>query len=364
MFTALAIGGAVAGAAASAYGASKTNSTNKKIADQQNALNKEQLALEKEQYYDALELQQQFGTPWMQNTQGLYNQAVAGNGPQQSYFGMTGTPQGAQGLSNYNAGLAQTPQMQQATQQLASIYGNGLNQGQLGGLNAMYNQGATGTYGVGAANAELADVLGGKYLSPDSNPYIKDLYTEEAKRMTEEGQLGQANINTLFNQGNTMGPGNSAWEETMAKYGYGMNRNLAELATNTYGANYNQERQNMQNAMQMAPVLHNADYADINAMLQAGNNFQNLQANNASNLWNAQATSQEWNQAQGQGQMGIGSQIAADQQGAANTQYANAMPRWPGSAKRRCATNASWHSAHRPPARRTNSARRWLRWRW
>jgi hypothetical protein len=111
----------------------------------------------------------------------------------------------------------------------------------------------------------------------------------------------------------------------MAKYGYGMNRNLAELATNTYGANYNQERQNMQRAMSMAPMLQNADYTDINSMLQAGNNMQNLQANNASNLWNAQATSQEWNQAQGQGQMDIGSQIAADQQGASNAQYQNAM---------------------------------------
>jgi hypothetical protein len=318
-------GAALAGSALSAASASKANKTNKAIADQQNALNKEQLALEKQQYEDAVKLQQQFGTPWMQNTQGLYNQAVAGGGPQQSYFGMTGTPQGAQGLSNLNAGLAQTPQMQQATQQLSSIYGNGLNQGQLGGLNAMYNQGATGTYGVGAANAELADVLGGKYLSPDSNPYIKDLYTQEAQRMREEGGLGQANINAMFNQSGNMGPGNSSWEETMAKYGYGMNRNLAELATNTYGANYNQERQNMQNAMQLAPTLQNADYTDINAMLQAGNNMQNLQANNASNLWNSQATSQEWNQAQGQGQMGIGSQIAADQQGAANAQYQNAM---------------------------------------
>jgi hypothetical protein len=238
---------------------------------------------------------------------------------------MTGTDIGAQGMSNLNYGLSQTPQMQQATQQMANLYGNGLNAGQLGGLNEQYNQGATGTYGVRAANAEIADILGGRYLNPDSNPYIKDLYTQEAQRMREEAQLGQVNINNLFNESNGFGPGNTAWEETMAKYGYGMNRSLSELATNTYGANYNRERQNMMQAAQMAPVLQNADYVDINSMLQAGNNFQNLQATNAQNLWGSQAQAQQWGQAQGQGQMDIGSQIASDQQGASNAQYQNAM---------------------------------------
>jgi hypothetical protein len=181
---------------------------------------------------------------------------------------------------------------------------------------------------VQAANAELADVLGGRYLSPDSNPYVKDTFDAMARGVVEQGQLGQGNINALFNKSNAFGPGNTAWEETMARYGYGMDRSLSELATNTYGANYQRERQNMQDAMRFAPNLQQANFADTNQMLQAGNLATDLQANNAQNLYNTQATAQQWQQAQGAGMMGLGGVQATDQQGASNAQYGNAMAQY------------------------------------
>ena len=107
-----------------------------------------------------------------------------------------------------------------------------------------------------------------------------------------------------------------------------MERSLSELATNTYGANYARERQNMQDAMRFAPNLQQADYADTNAMLQAGNLATDLQASNAQNLYNTQAAAQQWQQNQGKGMMGLGGVQATDQQGASNAQYGNAMAQY------------------------------------
>lgn len=114
----------------------------------------------------------------------------------------------------------------------------------------------------------------------------------------------------------------------MARYGYGTNRTLSDLATNTYGANYAQERQNMQNALTIAPQLQAADYADLAAAQGAGNDFTDLLGTSLQNLYNTQATSQQWNQAQGQGQAQIGTTQAADLQGASNTEYQNLMAQY------------------------------------
>jgi len=104
----------------------------------------------------------------------------------------------------------------------------------------------------------------GDYLSPDSNPYLRQNVN------TALGDV-QTRVNSQFNRPGAFG--GSAHQELMT-------RNLGETASQLYGQNFANERTNQMRANLFAPQLAETDYRDAQALLGVGDvrreNFQDL----------------------------------------------------------------------------------------
>ena len=106
------------------------------------------------------------------------------------------------------------------------------------------------------AQAEAGKTIGGAYLSPQTNPWLQDTYNQAAKAVTDSYlSTTQPRTDALFYKGGAFGPGNSAYEETVARNQFGLGQNLNNLATNIFGGNYNAERGRQATATFGAPGL-------------------------------------------------------------------------------------------------------------
>ena len=129
-----------------------------------------------------------------------------------------------------------TPEMQQS---LASIF----DQTQAGSPIAREGQ------------QQFQDTLSGKYLDPDTNPFLQstiDYATQPIKREFKETTL--PNLNSTFSRGGRYGSGAHARGYSQVTDDY--QRNLGGTASNIAFANYGQERGRQFDATKMAP-----DYA-------------------------------------------------------------------------------------------------------
>lgn len=100
----------------------------------------------------------------------------------------------------------------------------------------------------------LTDTISGKYLSPDTNPYLDQYYNQAAQKVSES--LGQAydTINSQFaNRGLY---DSSARREALQRQANQAADTLANIATNIYGNAYNQERANQLNAINQQAGLY------------------------------------------------------------------------------------------------------------
>lgn len=96
-------------------------------------------------------------------------------------------------------------------------------------------------------NQALEDTLSGKYLSPDSNPYLSQYYDQAKNKVMESLRDMNDNVNSQFNaRGLYYG---SARQEALQKQADKAAETLANMATNIYGNAYSQERQNQLNAI-------------------------------------------------------------------------------------------------------------------
>lgn len=121
------------------------------------------------------------------------------------------------------------------------------------GMNFATRRAMAGSPTLNAANRNVTDTLNGKYMNPDSNPYL---------RGTVNQALGdvQTRVNSQFNNNNF---GSSAHQELMS-------RNLGEQANNIYGQNYSNERNNQMQMVGQAQGLAQSDYNDANVLQQVG----------------------------------------------------------------------------------------------
>jgi uncharacterized protein YukE len=128
---------------------------------------------------------------------------------------------------------------------------------------------------LNAANNNITSTLKGDYLSPDSNPYLK----QNVNRAMDDVQT---RVNSQFSGNNY---GGSANQELLT-------RNLGDVANSMYGENYARERGNQLNAAGQATGLASADYQDANYLQGIGAQRQNL-ANqfmgNSANTYNQAA---------------------------------------------------------------------------
>ena len=102
---------------------------------------------------------------------------------------------------------------------------------------------------IGQSQSMLGNTISGKYLSPDSNPYLQS---------SVQDALGLAGSAFAKQYGGAAGRNldNSGYQEALA-------RGLGATATNAYANAYNTERQNQLNATQLAPSM---DYANLQAL--------------------------------------------------------------------------------------------------
>ena len=134
------------------------------------------------------------------------------------------------------------------------------------GLQALQARAAAGSPLTGAAQNQLYGTIQGDYLG--GNPFFQGAFQPAAQAAT-----------TAFNR--AIGDISSAASKA-GRYGSGAMTNLQNQAANTLAQsltgtagqlayqNYAQERARQQAATAMAPELAQADYADINKMLAAG----------------------------------------------------------------------------------------------
>lgn len=142
-------------------------------------------------------------------------------------------------------------------------------------LNSEIARARAGTPYLGTADNYMQDILSGKYLSPDSNPWLKSTYDQAAKSVTD-------------NYNNVVNPGIDSHASMNGRYGSGayaqarntsdttLGHDLNDLATNIYGNAYNTERQLQTGAITAIPQMQASDYYDANQLAGVGDYYTNL----------------------------------------------------------------------------------------
>ena len=125
---------------------------------------------------------------------------------------------------------------------------------------ALQNQAGTaqmGAPGITAANQNIQDTLGGKYLN--SNPYLQGAFNSAL------GDV-QSRVNAPFARQNYGGSAHEEW----------LGRQLADRALPIYAQDYANERNRQLAASSMAPTLEQAQYIAPAQLAQAGTAMQNF----------------------------------------------------------------------------------------
>lgn len=124
-----------------------------------------------------------------------------------------------------------------------------------------------------AAQDELTKTLGGQYLN--SNPYIDSTYNKAARGVTQNyNEVVNPSIDSAFTKAGRFGSGAYAAARNTSDRSLGTE--LGDLATNIYGQNYANERNNQIKGMLYAPDLANQDYYDIDQLSSVGDYKTNL----------------------------------------------------------------------------------------
>jgi len=133
---------------------------------------------------------------------------------------------------------------------------------------------------IGQEGQYISDTLGGKYLNPESNPYLKGTYDKAARSVI-------SNNDSLFASGGRFNSGAS--QRALAT-------GLGDVATDLYGQNYQAERSRMGDAAQMAAAQSGRQDSmtqfGVGQQLNALGNFGQRQ--DGINQYNAGQTN-DWN---------------------------------------------------------------------
>ena len=127
------------------------------------------------------------------------------------------------------------------------------------GLGMTTQRAINGSPLMNSAQGNAWDTINGKYMSPDSNPWLKENVNAAMNDVT-------GRVNSQFSNNNFGGSTNQEM----------LTRNLGDTAANLYGANYNNERTRQMTAMGMAPQMAETDYRDAQALLGVGDARQGL----------------------------------------------------------------------------------------
>lgn len=142
-------------------------------------------------------------------------------------------------------------------------------------LNAQRARALGGSPLQNQANIEAGRTLSGGYLN--SNPYLDANFQAGARQISNAFRDTTSGNQSAFSRAGRYGSGLQAYvdrrsEDTLAQ-------NLGELASKTYGENYQQERANQLRALAFAPQLINQDYQDLRMLGNVGAAYDQQQQN-------------------------------------------------------------------------------------
>lgn len=143
------------------------------------------------------------------------------------------------------------------------------------GMDMIQNRALNGSPEEAAARQNYTDTMSGKYLSPDSNPYLKGMVNTALNDV-------QGRVNSQFGGNNY---GTTAHQETLQ-------RGLSDAATNAYGQAYTQERDNQIKGQTMATQFGNMDYNNAQQLIGVGD-IQRQEAQDVLNNQYADWTAQQ-----------------------------------------------------------------------
>jgi hypothetical protein len=173
------------------------------------------------------------------------------------------------------------PYMQQYMSELGILdnpfSGTQVPQQQIAGLAGMQHQGL-GALGREAqsssklgnqATGTASDILGGKYLSPSSNPYLKQYYDQAASQLTNQYQMSTSpDITAQAVQQGGLGGSGQNQSQQYAKWGLG--QDLASLGAKIYEPAYQQGLDQMTSVLSQTPGLMQAQFTRGQGLLQGG----------------------------------------------------------------------------------------------
>ena len=177
----------------------------------------------------------------------------------------------SQQLLTQGAAVANRPYESYSGQRIA-----GFSPEQQMGMRMGINRATPGNQAQNYGQGMLENTLRGDYLSPDSNPWL---------RQNVDAAMGQAQgrLNSQFNNPGAFG--STAHQETMAK-------GLGGIASQMYGQNYDMERQNQMGAAGQALNYGQADWQNIGQLLGIGDTTRALTQDQLTQGY------QDWQQAQ------------------------------------------------------------------
>ena len=144
-------------------------------------------------------------------------------------------------------------------------------------LGAITNRAMSGSPVMNAAAQNLYDTASGAYMSPDSNPYLKQ---------TVDTAMGDAatKVNSQFSGSNY---GTTANQEVLG-------RTMGDVAGNLYGQNYQNERTNQLRTAMFAPQFAESDYRDAQALLGVGDIYRDQSQQGLNQQYEQWMNQQQW----------------------------------------------------------------------
>ncbi len=154
----------------------------------------------------------------------------------------------AQDLLARGTTLSNTPYQVYQGQRIANMTPQ-----QQAGLQQVQNTAINGSAEQNAARQNYTDTMSGKYLSPDSNPYLKGMVNTALNDV-------QGRVNSQFGGNNY---GTTAHQETLQ-------RGLSDAANTAYGQNYQAERTNQLKDSVLGQQYGNIDYNNAQQLIGVG----------------------------------------------------------------------------------------------
>lgn len=154
----------------------------------------------------------------------------------------------------------------------------GINPTEQAGLNLTTQMGEQEASAESGAPQQISDTLSGKYLDPATNPWLNKTFNEAAQQQTNAYETGIAPSEmTGAIQAGAFGGSADAEARAGNEFNYG--QDLSNLATQIYGGNYQQERQNQLDTLGNLGKI-NLGLAQPGEQVMGAGGFEQSQAQN------------------------------------------------------------------------------------